>query len=283
MLAELTEVRKQYGNFQLNCTMQLEEGRITGLIGKNGAGKSTAFKAILGLIHVDDGTVRVMGQDSTGLTPAQKEEIGVVLSDSTFSGYLTVQQISHIMEKMYHRFDRADFLEKCHQLSIPLDRSLKEFSTGMRAKLKVLLALSHKAKLLILDEPTAGLDVVARDQILDLLREYMEQEGRGILISSHISSDLEGLCDDLYMIHEGKIILHEDMDVLLDQYGILKVEEKVFADLDKRGILRVAKESWGYSCLTNEKQFYLENYPGLIVERGSVDENITMISKGEKL
>lgn len=151
MLAELTEVRKQYGNFQLNCTMQLEEGRITGLIGKNGAGKSTAFKAILGLIHVDDGTVRVMGQDSTGLTPAQKEEIGVVLSDSTFSGYLTVQQISHIMEKMYHRFDRADFLEKCHQLSIPLDRSLKEFSTGMRAKLKVLLALSHEAKLLILD------------------------------------------------------------------------------------------------------------------------------------
>ena len=224
-----------------------------------------------------------MGQDSTGLTPAQKEEIGVVLSDSTFSGYLTVQQISHIMEKMYHRFDRADFLEKCHQLSIPLDRSLKEFSTGMRAKLKVLLALSHEAKLLILDEPTAGLDVVARDQILDLLREYMEQEGRGILISSHISSDLEGLCDDLYMIHEGKIILHEDMDVLLDQYGILKVEEKVFADLDKRGILRVAKESWGYSCLTNEKQFYLENYPGLIVERGSVDEIITMISKGEKL
>ena len=183
------------------------------------------------------------------------------------------------MEKMYHRFDRADFLEKCHQLSIPLDRSLKEFSTGMRAKLKVLLALSHEAKLLILDEPTAGLDVVARDQILDLLREYMEQEGRGILISSHISSDLEGLCDDLYMIHEGKIILHEDMDVLLDQYGILKVEEKVFADLDKRGILRVAKESWGYSCLTNEKQFYLENYPGLIVDRGSVDENITMISK----
>lgn len=134
-----------------------------------------------------------------------------------------------------------------------------------------------------MDEPTAGLDVVARDRILDLLREYMEQEGRGILISSHISSDLEGLCDDLYMIHEGKIILHEDMDVLLDQYGILKVEEKVFADLDKRGILRVAKESWGYSCLTNEKQFYLENYPGLIVERGSVDEIITMISKGEKL
>lgn len=283
MLAELTGVRKQYGNFKLNCTMQLEEGRITGLIGKNGAGKSTAFKAILGLIHVDGGTVRVMGQDSESLTPEQKEEIGVVLSDSTFSGYLTVQQISHIMEKMYHRFDRQKFLEKCRQLSIPLDKKLKEFSTGMRVKLKVLLALSHEAKMLILDEPTAGLDVVARDRILDLLREYMEQEGRGILISSHISSDLEGLCDDLYMIHEGNIILHEDMDVLLDQYGLLKVEEKAFPDLDKRGVVRAAKESWGYSCLTNEKQFYMENYPGLVVERGSVDEIIAMVSKGEKL
>ena len=285
VVIRMKDIVKKFGDFTANDQINLtvHKGEVHAILGENGAGKSTAFKAILGLIHVDDGTVRVMGQDSTGLTPAQKEEIGVVLSDSTFSGYLTVQQISHIMEKMYHRFDRADFLEKCHQLSIPLDRSLKEFSTGMRAKLKVLLALSHEAKLLILDEPTAGLDVVARDQILDLLREYMEQEGRGILISSHISSDLEGLCDDLYMIHEGKIILHEDMDVLLDQYGILKVEEKVFADLDKRGILRVAKESWGYSCLTNEKQFYLENYPGLIVERGSVDEIITMISKGEKL
>ena len=134
-----------------DVNVTIRNGEVIAVVGENGAGKSTAFKAILGLIHVDDGTVRVMGQDSTGLTPAQKEEIGVVLSDSTFSGYLTVQQISHIMEKMYHRFDRADFLEKCHQLSIPLDRSLKEFSTGMRAKLKVLLALSHEAKLLILD------------------------------------------------------------------------------------------------------------------------------------
>ena len=135
-----------------------------------------------------------------------------------------------------------------------------------------------------MDEPTAGLDVGAREGMLDILREYMEEKPeRSILISSHISSDLEGLCDDLYMIHEGKIVLHEDMDVLLDQYGLLKVEKKDFSDLDKRGIFRVAEESWGYSCLTNEKQFYLENYPGLVVERGSVDEIISMISKGEKL
>lgn len=283
MLAELTGVRKQYGDFSLDCTMQLEEGRITGLIGENGAGKSTAFKSILGLIHVDEGTVRVIGQDGACLTPEQKEDIGVVLADSTFSGFLTVKQITRIMEKMYHRFHRADFAERCRRLSVPQDKKLRDFSTGMRAKLKVLLALSHDARILILDEPTAGLDVVARDQILDLLREYMEQEGRGILISSHISSDLEGLCDDLYMIHRGKIILHEEMDVLLDQYGLLKVDETAFQKLDKSCILCAYKEAWGYRCLTNEKQFYMENYPGIVIERGSVDEIISMISKGERL
>lgn len=134
-----------------------------------------------------------------------------------------------------------------------------------------------------MDEPTAGLDVVARDQILDLLREYMEQEGRGILISSHISSDLEGLCDDVYLIHEGKILLHEDMDVILDSYGLLKIDSDSFDALDKSYILRTVRESWGYSCLTNEKQFYMENYPQLVVEKGSVDEIVSMISKGEGL
>ena len=283
MLAELTDGRKQYGDFSLDCTMHLEEGRITGLIGKNGAGKSTIFKAILGLIHLDGGTVRIMGQSGVPLTVQQKEEIGVVLSDSTFSGYLTVKQIMRIMEKMYHTFNRDKFTDNCRKLSVPLDKKIMEFSTGTRAKLKVLLALSYESRFLILDEATAGLDVTARDQLLDLLREYMETEGRGILISSHISSDLEGLCDDLYMIHNGKIVLHEDMDVLLDQYGLLKVDEKTFESLDKSYILCVVKENWGYSCLTGEKQFYMENYPGIAVERGSVDEIISMISKGERL
>lgn len=283
MLAELTEVRKQYGDFFMNCTMCLEEGRVTGLIGKNGAGKSTAFKALLGLIHIDGGTVRVMGQNGVPLNVQQKGQIGVALSDSTFSGYLTVKQVIHIMEKMYPGFERERFIAECHKTAVPLDKKIKEFSTGTRAKLKVLLALSYGARMLILDEPTAGLDVVAREQILDLLREYMEQEGRGILISSHISSDLEGLCDDVYLIHEGKILLHEDMDVILDSYGLLKMNPDSFGKLDKSYILRTVKEAWGYSCLTNEKQFYVENYPELVVEKGSVDETVSMISKGEDL
>jgi len=153
----------------------------------------------------------------------------------------------------------------------------------MKAKLKVLIATSFQAKLLILDEPTAGLDVIARDSILELLREYMETEGRSILISSHISSDLENLCDDIYMIDKGRIVLHENTDLLMDEYGLIKVDEKQYAALDKQHILRVKKESFGYSCLTDEKGFYRENYPQAVVEKGSLDEIIMMMVKGEAL
>lgn len=134
-----------------------------------------------------------------------------------------------------------------------------------------------------IDEPTAGLDVVAREEILDLLREYMEIPGRSIVISSHISGDLEHFCDDLYMIHEGKIVLHEETDRILEEYGFLKVSEQEYEALDKEYLLCVRKESFGYSCLTNQKNYYLENYPGIIVEKGSVDEVISMLVKGELL
>ena len=153
----------------------------------------------------------------------------------------------------------------------------------MKAKLKVLTATSFDAILLVLDEPTAGLDVIARDSILELLREYMETEGRSILISSHISSDLESLCDDIYMIDKGRIVLHENTDVLLDEYGLIKADEKQYELLDKQHILKVKKEQYGYSCLTDERAFYAENYPQLAIERGSVDKVITMMIKGEVL
>ena len=153
----------------------------------------------------------------------------------------------------------------------------------MKAKLKVILAISHDSKLLILDEPTAGLDVIAREEILNLLRDYMDTPGRSIVISSHISGDLEHFCDDVYMIHNGKIVLHEETDRILDEYGFIKVPEQEFAKLDKEYILRIKKENFGYSCLTDQKNYYLENYPGIVIEKGSVDEVITMMVKGERI
>ena len=232
----------------------------------------------------EGGTVRILGKDIRECSARDREELGVVLSDSGFSGYLTVRDIFSILSGLYSKFDKAFFQDQIRKSGLPDNKKIKEFSTGMKAKLKVITAISHRAGMLILDEPTAGLDVVARDEILELLRDYMEQqEDRAILISSHISGDLEGLCDDIYMIHEGRIILHEDTDVLLSDYALIKADDRQYAALDKRYILRSRKESFGYSCLTSQKQYYLENNPGLTIEKGTIDNVITMMIRGAAL
>ena len=283
-MLEINGLVKKYKDFTLNCSMKVERGRITGLVGENGAGKSTTFKAALGLISYDDGNIRLMGKVPSELTESEKRKIGVTLAESGFSGYLKVKDIVPVMAAMYPDFDRARFIDLCHKFSIPRDKYIKEFSTGMKAKLKVLAAVTHKAEFLLLDEPTTGLDVTARESILDLLREYMEEdESRSILISSHISTDLEGLCDDIYIIHEGKIVLHEDMDNLLNEYGLIKADDSQYTKLDKEYILSVRRTSYGYDCLTDQGRFYKENYPDLVVENGSLDETITMMTGGKRL
>lgn len=277
-------LKKNYKNFTLDCSLEIRSGCITGLIGQNGAGKSTTFKAILGLISTDGGSIRIFGKDISEITPEDKQDIGVVLSDSGFSGYLTIDDIIPVLESLYKNFDKAFFMAQADSFNLPRNKKIKEFSTGMKAKLKVLAAISHNAKLLILDEPTAGLDVVARSEILEMLRDFMEKdENRSILISSHISGDLETLCDDVYMIHDGRIIMHEDTDVLLSDYALIKVDSQQYNVLDKQYILRVKEEKYGYSCLTNQKQFYIENYPKIAIEKGNIDEIITMMVRGNKL
>ncbi|MBO4981307.1 MAG: ABC transporter ATP-binding protein [Lachnospiraceae bacterium] len=275
---------KNYGDFHMDCSMEVLPGRVTGLIGANGAGKTTIFKAALGLISPDGGKIRILGKDSRELTKEDKRKIGVVLADSGFSGYLTIRDILPVLGSMYPKFDRAAFLGLCRRFGLPEKKQIRQFSTGMKVKLKVISAVTHDASLLVLDEPTAGLDVIAREELLELIREFMEKkEENSVLISSHISSDLEGLCDDLYMIHKGRIILHEDTDVLLSEYALLKVDEEQFQKLDRQYLLSVKKESYGYACLTAQKQFYLENYPGIVVEKGAIDELIVMMERGEKL
>ena len=281
-MLKLENVKKQYDGFELGCSLEVKEGCVTGLVGKNGAGKSTVFKAVLGLIQTDGGSLRVFGKSPGELDKKDKQRIGVVLADSGFSGYLTVKDLVPVLEQLYTGFRREEFLEKCKKFRLPQDKKIKEFSTGMKRKLQVLAAISHGAGLLLLDEPTAGLDVVARDDLLELLREYMETEGRSILISSHISSDLEGFCDDIYMIDDGKIILHEETDVLLSDYAVLKATDEQYHVLDKSYILRYKKEGFGYSCLTDQRQFYQENYPELVIERGNIDELIMMMIRGER-
>lgn len=277
-------LKKRYGDFTLDCTMEVMKGRITGLVGRNGSGKTTLFKAALGLIRSDGGSVEILGKRPDELTPDDRMNIGVALSDSGFSGYLKVRDIRHVLKSFYSNFDEAYFAEQVEKMQLPVNKNIRDFSTGMKAKLKVLAAVTHGAELLIMDEPTAGLDVVARDELLEMLNEYMEKdENRAVVISSHISGDLEGLCDDIYMIDEGRIVLHEDTDVLLDSYAVLKVDEEQFKGLDKSHILRVRREPFGYSCLTGEKSFYTENCPGIVAEKGGIDSVMTLMIKGEEI
>ena len=283
MILTLKNVQKNYKDFRLNCSLQVEEGCVTGIIGANGAGKSTTFKAILGLIETDGGEITILGKNQKDIMPVDKEEIGVVLAESTFSCVLTIKDVIAIMQASYSKFDKERFIKKCEQYQLPLDKQIKDFSTGMKAKLKLLTAMSYDAKLLILDEPTVGLDTMTRSELLEEMHEFMEQDGKAILISSHISSDIEGICDDLYFIQKGEILLHEDTDVILSDYAVIRATEEQYKQLDKAYFLYQKKEAYGYEILTKEKQYYLDNYPELVIEKGSVDGVLTLIAKGEAL
>ena len=280
----IDDLKKTYPGFELEASLKVLPGRITGLVGENGSGKTTLFKAILGLIHTDGGQASLFGKPTEKLSAADRIRIGAVLADSGFSGYITLRDVSRILKGAYPTFREDWFQEQCIRYGLPENKRIREMSTGMKAKLKILAALSHGAEFLILDEPTAGLDVIVREDVLNMIREYMEEdEQRSVLISSHISSDLESLCDDFYMIHGGKIVFHEETDRLLSNYGVLKVRPAEYDELDKSYILKKKKEPFGYSLLTDQKDFYRENAPGLVMEQAGLDELILLMVKGESL
>lgn len=276
-------LKKRYADFSLQVDFEIPEGRITGLVGKNGAGKSTTIKLLLGLVRPDEGEITLMGTNSTQLGIREKEQIGVALAESGFSPHLRGSDIVKILKKSYRAFEEERFLAECRRMNLPLDKPIKEFSTGMKAKLRVLIALTHRAKLLVMDEPTAGLDVEARGEVLDMIRDYMaEDESRTILITSHISSDLESICDDIYLIHNGEVLLHEDTDVILGEYGILKVDEETYRTMDKQYLMKAVPTSYGYSCFAKEKRYYRDNYPGMVIENGNIDDLILMLTGGAR-
>ena len=281
-MLNIDHVVKSYKDFRLDVTMEVKPGCITGLVGRNGAGKSTTFKAALNLVRPESGSIQIFGTDSSRLTEKDHQNLGVVLSDSGFSEYLTIKDVHALLRRMYESYDEGYFLAQCERQGLPMNKKIKEFSTGMKAKLKVLVALSHHAKLLIMDEPTLGLDVAMREELLGLLRTYMEgDEERSILISSHIATDLESLCDDIYLINDGSIVLHEETDVLLSSYAVLKMDASQYEKLDKKYILQTKKEAFGVSCLTNQRRFYVENYPQLVVEQSGIDDLILFMIGGE--
>lgn len=281
-MIHINGLKKYYNDFELDVTMEIPSGMIVGLIGKNGAGKSTVIKSILDLVHKDGGSIEIMGE--TYPTVEIRQKMGVALAESGFSEYLDRKSIEGILEALFPEFDKAYFRKYCEKLRIPEKKRLREYSTGMRAKLRVLIALSHKASMLILDEPTAGLDIEARNEILDMIRSYMvEDEKRSVLITSHIATDLENLCDTVYLIHDGKILLKEETDVILSDYGIIKADdtayEKMTAEWGKNHILSEIKTPYGYECLTTQRKTLAENCPGMIIEPAGIDELIMKLAR----
>ena len=221
-ILEIKNLCKKYNGFQLkNINMELPKGMIMGLIGENGAGKTTTIKAILNIIN-SEGSIKIFGKDIKVNEKEIKEEIGVVLDDSFLSEYLTTKQVNSIMKSMYKNWDEQLYFKYLEEFKLPKNKLVKDFSSGMKMKLKIITALSHHPKLLVLDEPTSGLDPVARNELLDIFQEFIQNEENSILFSSHITSDLEHIADYITFINSGEIVLAKTRDELLEQYGIVK-------------------------------------------------------------
>lgn len=219
---EIRNLSKSYRGFTLDhINLTLPCGCIMGLIGENGAGKSTTIKLILDMIQKDSGTITIFGKDNGDNLNLTKEEIGVVLDEVGFPECLNARQVNHIMKHTYRNWKEPVFFDYLKKLSVPDNKPFKDFSRGMKMKLGIAAALSHEAKLLILDEATSGLDPVVRDEVVEMFGEFTRDENHAVLISSHIVSDLEKICDYIAFLHQGKLMLCEEKDVLLEQYGMI--------------------------------------------------------------
>ncbi len=237
-IIEIKGLSKKYKSFRLdNVDLIVPKGTVMGFIGENGAGKSTTIKAILGLYRRDGGEVRVFGEDSESLSNETREKIGVVFDTLPYPKNLTVTQLEKVFSGIYKSWDSEKFYGYMSRFDLPLKKKIKTFSRGMEMRLSIAAALSHNPALLVLDEPTGGLDPVMRSEILDLFLEFMQDENHSILISTHITSDLEHIADYICFIHKGKIVFTEERNEMLEKYRILKCTEEDMEKLDKDDII----------------------------------------------
>ncbi len=246
---EIKNLTKNYGGFKLdNLNLTLPGGCIMGLIGENGAGKSTTIKLILDMISRDSGTIKILGRDNRENIQL-KQDIGVVLDDVGIPECLNSKQVGKIMSHTFTNWNDKIFADYLKQLSIPPNKPFKEFSRGMKMKLGITVALSHNPKLLILDEATSGLDPVIRDEVLDIFSDFTRDENHSVLISSHIVSDLEKICDYIAFLHKGKLLLCQEKDILLEQYGILHCTESQLSELEPSAVKGKKISPYGVQAL----------------------------------
>ena len=247
---EIKNLNKSFSDFQLNnLNLNLPSGCIMGLIGENGAGKSTTIKLILDILHKDSGTIAILGEDNSNNIELLKEDIGVVMDEVGLPECLTAKQIGKVMKHSYRNWDGAEYARLLEKLNIPDNKPFKDLSRGMKMKLGIAIAMSHGAKLLLLDEPTSGLDPVVRDEVVEMFNDFTRNENHSILISSHIVSDLERLCDYVAFLHKGKLLLCEEKDVLLSEYGIIHCTAEQLSSLDNTAVKYKKETPYGIEVI----------------------------------
>ena len=280
---EVKNLCKKYNGFELkDINLELPKGMIMGLIGENGAGKTTTIKAILNMINRDSGKIAIFGLDNIKDGKQIKEDIGVVLDDSFLSEYLNPIDINKIMKNIYKNWDEKLYFKYIEDFKLPKEKISKEYSSGMKMKLKIAVALAHHPKLLILDEPTSGLDPVARNEILDIFQEFIQDENKGIFVSSHITSDLEHIADYITFINNGEIIFIKTRDELLENYGIVKCSEEQFKKIDKKDYIKYKKNRYEYDVLIEDKYEFKKKYDISVIDKTSLEDIMLIYIKGEK-
>ena len=274
---EIRGLEKHYPGFDLQLDLSLPRGCILGLVGENGAGKTTTIKALLGAIRPDAGSLSVLGQPVKEENAVLRERLGVVLDDPGYPECVTARQLGGIMAGVFRSWDKDSFTALLKQLAIPEDKAFKDLSRGMKMKLSIAVALSHGAELLILDEPTSGLDPVVRDEVVELFSEFTRDEQHAILISSHIVSDLEKLCDYIAFLHRGQLLLCEEKDRLLEEYGLVHLSRADFAALDSAAVIGSRRSPYGVSAVIRR-----DAVPAALpVEPVSIEDLFILMVKGE--
>lgn len=247
---EIKGLTKHFPGFSLSgLDLTLPSGCIMGLIGENGAGKSTTIRLILDMLHKDGGSVTILGRDNGENLRLTKEDVGVVLDEVGIPECLDPRQVGKVMRGMYRQWDQPTYEKLLHKLKLPENKTFKELSRGMKMKLGIAIALSHHSKLLLLDEATSGLDPVARDEVVSMLLDFTREEDHAILISSHIVSDLEKLCDYIAFLHQGKLLLCEEKDRLMEEYGIVRCTAEEADALPARVIRHRQDTAYGVEML----------------------------------
>lgn len=279
---EIKNLVKKYDKFELGpINLEIPSGCMIGLIGENGAGKTTFIKSILNIIKKEQGNIQIFGKEFSKDNSIQ-EEIGVVLDNSFFPELLTVKDIHSVMKSIYSKWDEALFQKYIHDFHLPTDKAIKTLSKGMRKKIEIATALSHHPKLLILDEPTSGLDPVVRTEVLEIFLNFIRDEEHTILLSTHITSDLEHVADKIIFMDSGKIVLNEDRDELLEEYGILKCSIQEFSKVMPEDIIRYKKNKYGYEILIHDKHKLSKKYPNYVIDKITLEELMVLMIKGEK-